>query len=104
MDVGRLGVLVRQLQGALQGRGFEGPYTVDSGALAAGALSGAIVLTHDFGSTDYYVLAEQNDSNFGCDVQWVVTSTTATTATFAFRNLGAVAGARMVLQVFLFAK
>lgn len=75
------------------------PYTVDSGALAAGAIS-TVALTHNLGKTAY-PWASHLDSNFGLDIGWQFTRTSTNTMTFAFRNLGPNPAARLILEVFL---
>lgn len=97
----RLATLIRQLQGALAGRRFAGPFTASSGALAAGGTN-TITVTHNLGTTDYKIVGDPVDAGFGYSVNWIGTNRLANSVDIAFRNNGGIANAALTIDFFLF--
>jgi hypothetical protein len=78
---------------------LHGIYTIDSGPLDPGDLSVAN-LFHNLGQP-VYPAGELRDLGFACDIGRAFARTSANQLDIAFRNLGAVFGARAELNLFL---
>lgn len=90
MDVGRLAVLVRQLQSAFGGRRGRGPYLASFAGLAAGATA-SVQIIHDLDSTDIEVVGAVHNGTRGEAISWAVTIVSATRVDVWVRNNGGLA-------------